>query len=188
MANIISTGIFAAIGATAKYSKRVALARNTKRSYVRKMITWHLEKRLVKELKPHPKNPRQLSKDQERHLNSSINKFGLAEKPIINTDSTIIGGHQRLQILKKQKVKEIECWVPERELNSAEVDELNVRLNKNTGSFDFDILANQFEIPDLLEWGFSVDDLDIGSLEDIESEQKESKKKKSTCPNCGHEY
>lgn len=152
------------------------------------MIQWLLEKRLIKDLKPHPKNPRQLSKDQERHLRTSIDKFGLAEKIIINTDNTIIGGHQRINILKSMKEKEIECWVPERELTDLEVDELCIRLNRNHGDFDFDILANQFDIPDLLEWGFNVDDLDIGAFEEIESDTKDKTKKLTTCPQCGHEF
>lgn len=153
------------------------------------MIQWHLEKRLIKDLKPHPKNPRQLSKDQERHLRSSIDKFGLAEKIIINTDNTIIGGHQRITILKSMKEKEVDCWIPDRTLTDPEADELCIRLNRNHGDFDYDILANQFEIPDLLEWGFHVDDLDIGTFEEIESEDKQDKKKKlTTCPSCGHEF
>jgi ParB-like chromosome segregation protein Spo0J len=31
--------------------------------------------------------------------------FGIAEKPVVNTDNTIIGGHQRLKILKKMGYK-----------------------------------------------------------------------------------
>lgn len=153
------------------------------------MINWKLEKRLVKDLKPHPKNPRQLTKDQERHLRSSIDKFGLAEKIIINTDGTIIGGHQRLSILKGMKTKEIECWVPERVLSEDEVDEFCIRLNKNHGEWDWDALANNFDVPALLEWGFSVDELELDKITEIESESKEENTKKlNTCPSCGCEF
>ena len=153
------------------------------------MINWHLEKRLVKDLKPNPKNPRHLSKDQERHIEISLKKFGLADKPIINTDNMIIGGHMRLRILKKQKIKEIECWIPERLLTEKEVDELTIRLNKNHGGFDFDILANEWEVPDLLDWGFKPEELEIILTEDIESKEKTDKKKKTTtCPGCGLEF
>jgi len=31
---------------------------------------------------------------------------------------------------------------------------LNIRLNKNTGQFDFDMLANYFDQDNLVEWGF----------------------------------
>lgn len=153
------------------------------------MIEWHLEKRLLKDLKPHPKNPRQLTKDQERALSTSISKYGLSEKPIINTDGTIIGGHQRLNILKKQKVKEVECWVPHRELNSDEVDELCIRLNRNHGEFDYDVLANEWSVVDLLDWGFRAEELELIDPDEVESKEKQEKKKKlTTCPNCAYEF
>jgi DNA modification methylase len=49
--------------------------------------------------------------------------------------------------------------------------ELNVRLNKNTGQFDMDMLANHFETDDLIEWGFSEGEL-VGFDEvDLEAEE-----------------
>ena len=87
----------------------------------------------------------------------------MIDKPIVNADSanTIIGGHQRKHVLEASGVKEIECWIPDRELSDKEVEELNIRLNKNTGSWDFDALANEFELDDLLEWGFDKGELDL---------------------------
>jgi len=87
----------------------------------------------------------------------------MIDKPIVNADSlhTIIGGHQRKHVLEASGVKEIECWIPDRELSDKEVEELNIRLNKNTGSWDFDTLANEFELDDLLEWGFDKGELGI---------------------------
>ena len=46
-------------------------------------------------------------------------------------------------------------------LTDKEVEELNIRLNKNTGNWDFDALANRFEVPDLLEWGFDERELQL---------------------------
>jgi len=51
--------------------------------------------------------------------------------------------------------------VPERELTEREAEELAIRLNKNTGDWDFDALANNFELDDLLDWGFDKKELDI---------------------------
>jgi hypothetical protein len=42
--------------------------------------------------------------------------------------------------------------VPDRELSIDEARELNVRLNKNVAEWDFDTLANNFELDDLLDW------------------------------------
>lgn len=131
------------------------------------MIKWTLTEKKLSDLKDYPKNPRQLSKDQAKHLSTSINKFGLIDKPIINTDGTIIGGHQRKRILKDAGFKTVQCWTPDRELIESEIEELNIRLNKNTGDWNFDILANEWSLADLLEWGFTSDDfpdLDIEQL------------------------
>lgn len=150
-------------------------------------IEWHIEKRKISELKDYSKNPRTLSKDQESHLRQSLTKFGLIDKPIINTDNTIIGGHQRKRTLKKMGIKEIEVNVPSRTLDEKEIEELNIRLNRNTGSFDYDVLANEFELENLVNWGFNMDDLDMIVPDEGEEEQPK-KKKKSTCPACGHEF
>ena len=155
------------------------------------MINWTLHTIPIKNLKDHSKNPRQISKEQLHHLENLIQKFGLIDKPIVNLDTTIIGGHQRVKILKRMKVKEVECWVPDRQLSEEELDHLCLGLNLNQGKWDWDILANNFNELDLLSWGFTEDQL-LGSCneaEDILKEEKEnsSSKKTKTCPNCGHE-
>jgi ParB-like chromosome segregation protein Spo0J len=150
---------------------------------------WKLELRKIKDLKAHSKNPRELSKVQAEHLKRSIDKFGLIEKPIVNLDNTIIGGHQRINILKQLKEQEVECWIPDHELSQDEVDELCIRLNKNTGDWDWDILANEWELNDLFKWGFNEKDFDnlMHSVDNVD-EEKEPKKKLKICPECGHEF
>jgi len=156
------------------------------------MITWTLKTLPIKELKDHPKNPRQISKEQYRKLEGLIDKFGLIDKPLVNTDHTIIGGHQRVKILKKKKVKEVECWVPDYQLTDAEVEELLIGHNLNQGTFDYEILANQFDAIDLLNYGFTEEQL-LGNfekeLEEIAGKEgKSAKSNQSTCPNCGHQF
>lgn len=118
-------------------------------------IEWHVEKRNIKDLKDYHKNPRKMTKEQAKDLQESLHKFGVVGKPFINLDNVIIGGHQRVRTLKKMGHKEIEVEVPNRLLDEKEVEELNIRHNRNTGSFDDDMLANQFDIEDLIDWGFS---------------------------------
>lgn len=122
------------------------------------MKKWNLETRNIKDLKEHPRNARCLTKDQAKHLSTSMSKFGIIDKPIITKDGMIIGGHQRLNVLKTMKQKSVECWVCEEELTSEEIDELNIRLNKNTGDWDWEKLANEWDINLLCEWGFTVKD------------------------------
>ena len=119
-------------------------------------ITWSLKTFQIDELTDYYKNPRQLTEQQYKQLKTSLDKYGMIDKPIINADkaNTIIGGHQRVNVLRTTGVKSVECWIPDRELTEREVEELNVRLNKNTGEWDFDMLASSFEFDDLVEWGF----------------------------------
>ena len=118
-----------------------------------------IESKLTTQLKPATYNPRQISTKQYNDLKESIKKFGLVDPVIVNKDNTVIGGHQRLKICKELKYIEIDCVVLD--LSKEEERELNIRLNKNTGDFDMDILANEFDIDELTDWGFKHIDLDI---------------------------
>lgn len=157
-----------------------------------KKIEWCLKSMAIKFLKDNPKNPRQIDKRVQGKLAVFIEKFGLIDKPIINLDDTIIGGHQRIRILKKQKAKLVECWVPNRMLDEKEIDEMCVGLNLHQGTWDFDILANQWDAIDLLEYGFTEEQLLGVSKEDIAEEttgeDEEKQKKKHKCPSCGNEF
>jgi hypothetical protein len=139
------------------------------------MIEWHNEKRKIKELVPYVSNPRQITDKQAKDLKESLDRFGVADPLVINTDNTIIGGHQRKKILETlmgvDPDYEIDVRVPERELSIDESRELNIRLNKNMGEWDFEVLANNFDVDDLLEWGFDDTELDI-NLFPVEDEEK----------------
>ena len=125
-----------------------------------------VESKLIKDLKPATYNPRQISTKQYNDLKASVKKFGLVDPIIVNKDMTVIGGHQRLKICKELKHIEIDCVVLD--LSKEEERELNIRLNKNTGEFDMDILANEFDIDQLIDWGFKHIDigLNIDKLDD----------------------
>ena len=120
-------------------------------------------------------NPRQLSDDQYKHLKDSISRFGLVDPIIINKNKDrkdiIIGGHQRVKVAKTMGIKEVPCV--EIDLTYDKEKELNVRLNKNVGSWDFDILANTFDVDELIEFGFDEKEL-VGLGEIIIPDEKES--------------
>ena len=106
----------------------------------------------INKLKPATYNPRQISTKQYNDLKKSIQKFDLVDPIIVNKDMTVIGGHQRLKICKELKYKDVDCVVLD--LSKEQERELNVRLNKSGGEFDVDILANEFDIDELTDWGF----------------------------------
>ncbi len=154
-------------------------------------MKWILKELSIKELKEHPKNPRQIGKEQFERLGNLINKFGLIDKPIVNADMMIIGGHQRIRYLKKQKIKTVECWVADQQLSEEELNELCIGLNLHQGAWDWDVMANEWEPLDLLNYGFSEQQL-LGTCKEAEEvldEVQKDKKKKAAkqCPQCGCE-
>lgn len=132
-------------------------------------IKWTNEKRRVGDLIPWAKNPRVITKDQQKQLEKSLQKFGIVVTPAINLDNTIIGGHQRANVLALMEEygedAEIDVRVPSRMLDPREVEELNIRLNKNTATFDFSALQTEFALPDLEEWGFKPYELGLPAEE-----------------------
>lgn len=144
----------------------------------------------IKDLKEHSKNPRKISKQDMRALQRSLDKFGLCEFIVCNNDNTIIGGHQRVKALKSKKVKTAWALYPEESLSDVDVDELNIRLNKNAGEWDFEVLKD-WDQNALLDWGFEPQDFpEVQTIEEEKSEDKEEKKTKDTviCPKCSHEF
>lgn len=123
-------------------------------------LSWHSEKRKLSELIPSEYNPRKATEKQAKDLSKSLEKFDLADPIIINTDNHVVGGHFRLRILKdKGEDIEVDVRVPNRKLTDKEERELNIRLNKNTGQFDYELLAN-FNEELLLDTGFESVELD----------------------------
>jgi len=121
-------------------------------------------------------NPRQLTKPQYQQLKDSIQRFGLVDPVIINKNkdrkNIIIGGHQRCKVAMDLEIKKIPCI--EIDLTHERERELNIRLNKNTGGWDYDILANMFEMEELQDWGFDEKELKIFSDEEIYSKKIKS--------------
>jgi ParB-like chromosome segregation protein Spo0J len=118
-----------------------------------------IEKKKIADLIPAPYNPRQSTAKQEKHLKESLEKFGLVEPIIFNKQTGyIVGGHFRVRELKKLGINEIECVIVD--LNEADEKELNIRLNANTGSWDWDTLANDWDVVDLEAWGLDIPQFD----------------------------
>jgi len=137
-----------------------------------KKIEFKTEKRKISELKGCDYNPRQLTKKQYSDLKKSIIKFNYAEIALINTDNTIVAGHQRLKILEEIKGADyvVDVRVPNREFTKEEFDEYLIRSNKNTGEWDWDMLANNFEMDNLKEWGFEDSEFGFGFDEETEGD------------------
>ena len=105
-------------------------------------------------------NPRSLKEQQFKQIEDSITRFGIVDPIIVNSNkdrkNIIIGGHQRVKVALKMGIDTVPCHYID--LTKDKERELNVRLNKNTGEWDWSMLANHFDVEELTEWGFSEDE------------------------------
>ena len=106
-------------------------------------------------------NPRKLTAEEHKQLTDSLSRFGVVDPVLVNINkerkNIIIGGHQRARIWSELGHTTIPTV--ELNLNYDKERELNVRLNKNVGSWDFDMMANHFDVEELTEWGFKAEEL-----------------------------
>lgn len=134
-------------------------------------------KKKIKDLKPAEYNPRELTKKQYEDLKNSLTEFGVVEPVLVNINpdrlNIVVGGHQRLRIWSEMGNEEIPCAVVNLPLEKEK--ELNIRLNKNGGQWDWDLLANNFDEADLIDWGFNADDVLKELTEEDAEEEPEVK-------------
>lgn len=141
-------------------------------------LQWTTEKRKVSELIPADYNPRQINDAEKRDLLASIEEFDQVVPIVINTDGRLIGGHQRCNVYSDLGIEEIEVRVPNRKLTIEEEKRLNLRLNKNTGHWDFDKLG-KFDVETLLDVGFGDEELS-GIWDDVDTLNDDFNKKDKT--------
>ncbi|MDO4301925.1 MAG: site-specific DNA-methyltransferase [Clostridia bacterium] len=107
-------------------------------------------------LKPAEYNPRKQLKPGDKEyekIKNSITEFGFADPLVVNSDMTIIGGHQRLTVAKDLGYTEVPCAVVD--LDKTKEKALNIALNKITGAWNEQLLADL--IVDLQCVDFNVD-------------------------------
>lgn len=137
-------------------------------------IVWTNERRRLGDLAPWPRNPRQIKKAEARRLVESVSEFGQVETLAIGPANEIYNGHQRLNVLIAEHgpAFEVDVRVSSRPLSEKEREKLTVLLHRGaTGEWDFDLLANEFDAGELIEWGFVSYELGIVGEVDDPNEQ-----------------
>lgn len=127
----------------------------------------------VEDLIPAKYNPRKWSNKQLADLKESIKRYGFVDPAIVNSNpnrkNIIIGAHMRIIVAEALGIKTI----PVVYVDIADIEkekELNLRLNKNTGEFNFDMLA-EFDEKFLADVGFDSEELD--NIFQVESEPEQ---------------
>ena len=123
----------------------------------------------IKDIHINPKNPRYIKDDRFLKLKNNIVEFPKMMKlrPIIIDDTgMILGGNMRYLALKDLGYKDIpEGWfVKASELSEEEKEKFKILDNVPFGNWDYDILANEWEIDKLKDWGVSLEDISRSAL------------------------
>ncbi|NCA80820.1 MAG: hypothetical protein EOM76_11695, partial [Sphingobacteriia bacterium] len=136
----------------------------------------------ISQLKSNPNNPRLIKDDKFKKLVTSLREFPemMEKRPMVcvtDADGKLypLGGNMRLKALKELKYKEIpDEWVMMAdEWTQEKRNRFTISDNVGFGEWDWDTLANEWNVEELSEWG-----LDIPNFE-IDEEEKEQPKKLS---------
>jgi site-specific DNA-methyltransferase (adenine-specific) len=112
----------------------------------------------IAEVKPNPNNPRQIKDDKFAKLVQSIKDFPemLDIRPIVvNADMVVLGGNMRFKACKEAGLKEVPIIVAEN-LTDEQQKEFIIKDNVSGGEWDWDMLANEWEVEQLDAWGLDI--------------------------------
>jgi hypothetical protein len=119
----------------------------------------------LKDIKPNPNNPRVLRDDKFQKLKQSIKEFPkmLSLRPmVIDENNVVLGGNMRLRALQELGFTDIdEAWVKRSsDLTEEEKKRFIIADNVAFGEWDWDTLANDWDVVDLEAWGLEIPQFD----------------------------
>lgn len=129
-----------------------------------------IQKAKLTEIKSNPNNPRIIKDDKFKKLVKSIQEFPemLDLRPIVvNDDMIVLGGNMRLKACKEAGLKEVSI-IKASELTEEQQRAFIIKDNVGYGEWDWDILANEWDSEELVEWGLDVwtQPMDINEMDE----------------------
>ena len=119
------------------------------------------------DIKSNPNNPRIIKDDKFKKLVASIKEFPqmLSLRPIVVNDNMIVlGGNMRLKACKEAGLKEVPV-IKASDLNEEQQKAFIIKDNVGYGEWDWDMLANEWDAEELVEWGLDIPSYDINASE-----------------------
>jgi len=126
----------------------------------------------ISEVKANPSNPRVIKNDKFKKLVNSIKEFPqmLEIRPIVvNEENIVLGGNMRLKACKEAGLKEVHI-IKASNLTEEQQREFIVKDNVGFGEWDWDLLANDWDVDKLDEWGLDLP-TDVFATEELEAEE-----------------
>ena len=124
-----------------------------------------MELKKISDIKLNPNNPRLIKDDKFKKLVQSIKDFPemLDIRPIVvNKDMIILGGNMRYRACKEAGIKEIPVIITD--LSEEKQREFLIKDNTSGGEWDWDMIANEWDTEELVEWGLDIPNFDVKDL------------------------
>jgi hypothetical protein len=129
----------------------------------------------INDIKPNPNNPRYIKDDKFKKLVKSIQDFPqmLDLRPIvIDENNVVLGGNMRLKACIEAGIKDVPVKKAS-DLTEEQKKEFIIKDNIGYGEWDWDDLANNWEIEEITDWGldipnFKVNELDYSILDETD--------------------
>ena len=128
-----------------------------------------MQKVKLSDIRPNPNNPRVIKDDKFKKLVKSITDFPqmLELRPIVvNDEMIVLGGNMRLKALEHLGIEET-FIIKASDLTDKQEQEFIIKDNVGYGEWDWDQLANEWDVEDLDEWGL---DLPLDFVKELEAE------------------
>ena len=143
-----------------------------------------IEKVAINKVFPNPTNPRTIKEAKFKKLVTSIENFPemLKLRPIVvNKEMGILGGNMRYRACKEAGLKEVYI-IKADNLTDKQIEEFIVKDNVGFGEWDWDILANEWDVQKLVEWGVDLPVYDV-PIDDDQDDKNNTDKE--ICELCG---
>lgn len=128
----------------------------------------------INAVKLNPNNPRIIKDDKFKKLVQSIKDFPemLNIRPIVvNKDMIILGGNMRYKACKEAGLKEIPIIITD--LTEEKQREFLIKDNTSGGEWDWEVLANEWDVEELESWGLDVPELEVPQFLEAEEDDYE---------------
>lgn len=146
-----------------------------------------------------PKNPRFIKDERFEALKKSIEDDPemLELREIIaydnNGELVVVGGNMRYRALKELGFKEAPVKVLPKETAPGKIRAFIIKDNVAFGQNDWDILGNEWEVEELMDFGLECDflkesEVDFDAVDEISEKNFETPKTEMlVCPKCSHQ-
>lgn len=127
----------------------------------------HIQTAPTTEIRLNPNNPRVIKDEKFKKLVKSIQEFPqmLEIRPIVvNDEMVVLGGNMRLKACIEAGLTEVPI-IKASSLTPEQQNEFIIKDNVGFGEWEWDVLANEWDVDKLTEWGLDIPDFEPKVLE-----------------------